>query len=302
MRRKILLIHNPVAGRRNRARLEAVEHALARLECSVTVYQTAKSGDAESFARTATTGGWDAVVGAGGDGTVNEVLNGLGRDSPPLGIVPLGTANVLAAEIGLSGDLGGDLGGDPVRIAETLVSGPVLSIYPGQAADRRFAMMASVGFDARVVAAVTPGLKRALGKGAYLLEALRQLAGRPLPLYDVTIDQTGYRAGTVIVANAKHYAGRFVCAPEANLREPGFQVCLIPGRRRDIIRAALALALGRLHLLSGIRIVAGRRIVLSGPPGEPVQMDGEVAGQLPLTVETASESIALIVPADQVLP
>jgi len=290
MRRKILLIHNPVSGRRNRVLLKAVEQALARLECSVTVCQTAKSGDAESFARSAGAGDWDAVVAAGGDGTVNEVLNGLGSDGPPLGIVPLGTANVLAAEIGL--------GGDPVRIAETLASGPVLSITPGQAAQRRFAMMASVGFDARVVAAVTPGLKRALGKGAYLLEALRQLAGRPLPLYDVTIDQTGYRAGTVIVANAKHYAGPFVCAPEADLREPGFQVCLVPGRRRDILRAALALARGRLHLLPGVRIVAGRRIVLSGPPGEPVQMDGEVAARLPLTAEAASESIALIVPAD----
>ena len=103
MRRKILLIHNPVAGRRNRVLLKAVEQALARFECSVTVSQTAKPGDAESFARLTGVGDWDAVVAAGGDGTVNEVLNGLGSHSPPLGIIPLGTANVFAVEIGLGG-------------------------------------------------------------------------------------------------------------------------------------------------------------------------------------------------------
>lgn len=302
MRRNILLIHNPVAGRRNGALLKAVEQALAGFGCAATRRQTAAAGDARSFAQAAAGGGWDAIAAAGGDGTVNEIINGLGANSPPLGqiplgqiplgLVPLGTANVLAAEIGL--------GNDPRRIAETLVFGPAISITPGQAGQKRFALMASVGFDARAVAAVTPVLKRALGKGAYALEALRQLlAPGPLPVYDVTIDGAGYRAGWVIVANAKHYAGGFVAAPAADIGEPGFQVCLIAGRRRHILMAALAMARGRPHRSPAVRIVAGRRITLAGRPGDPVQMDGENAAVLPLTVEPAPETMTVIVPADR---
>ena len=110
---------------------------------------------------------FDVVAIAGGDGTINEVLNGIDVNAPPVAIIPIGTANVLAAEIGLETK--------PKVIADTITSGCPQPINLGIANGQRFAVMASMGFDAEVVSNVNLSLKRYFGKGAYALEALRQL-------------------------------------------------------------------------------------------------------------------------------
>src|ERR1700748_1084353 len=114
-RKRLLLIHNPTAGWRRRHRLQAVLDALDRDGCTVTLKETTCRGDAEAFARAARAEDYDRVVVAGGDGTMNEAINGLADRRLPLAIVPMGTANVLAAEIGL--------GLSPAAIARTIVQG-----------------------------------------------------------------------------------------------------------------------------------------------------------------------------------
>lgn len=284
---RVLAIYNPTAGRRKRRKLDAVIDALTRSGAEVTLWATTCRGDAERLAREASSAGFDRLVVAGGDGTINEAINGLCDRNLPLAIVPLGTANVLAAEL--------DLPLDAAALAETIVSGATRRVAIGRVNGRAFTMMAGVGFDAYVVTHVSLRLKRAVGKLAYVIETLRQLLRyRPL-MYDVIVDGKSYRASSVIVANGRFYGGRFVCAPEARLESGEFQACLF-GRagRRHVIRYALALLVGRLPRLADITIVPAHRVEIAAPVGDPVQGDGDVLARLPATIEIAPASLQLV--------
>lgn len=297
-RRRLLVVFNPTAGRRRQGRLAATLRHLASAGCDLALRETAARGDAERFAREAaalTNGAAaDLFVVAGGDGTINEAVNGLiaGRNGVPLpllAVVPLGTANVLAQEIGLSMI--------PAAIARDIASGAPRAIHVGAANGRCFTMMAGVGFDAHVVAGVSPTVKRRLGKAAYVLESLRQLFRFGFPRYRVTIDGRAHDAASVIVAKGHFYGGRFVCAPAARLEAPEFQVCLFErGGRWNAIRYALALALGRLPRLGDYRIVPGRSVVIEGPAGDPVQGDGDIIARLPVSIELVAQPLRLVVP------
>jgi YegS/Rv2252/BmrU family lipid kinase len=288
------VIFNPTAGRRRRKRFEATLAALRAAGCGLELRETSGPGDAENLARAASGADGDVVVAAGGDGTVNEVVNGLvGPDASgeplPLGILPLGTANVLAAEIGL------DL--RPDSLARTIAQGPIRPICLGRAGTRCFTMMAGGGFDAHVVAGVNTALKRWIGKGAYVWESARQLRRFGFPDYRVILDGVERHAASVIVAKGRHYGGRFVCAPAARLEDPGFQVCLFERRGAwNALRYAAALVLGRLRRLPDVEVVAAREVRIDGPHGDPLQGDGDVIGHLPIVIRVLPDALRLVMP------
>src|SRR5690606_30882041 len=122
----------------------------------------------------------------------------------PLGIIPMGTANVLAAELGLPDDAAG--------IAHVIAAGASAPVCLGQANGRHFIQMAGIGFDAYVVSRVHPRVKRLLGKGAYVMESLRAFRGFAFHRYRVTIDGRTYVAASAVIANGHYYGGRFTCA------------------------------------------------------------------------------------------
>lgn len=279
-RRRFVVIHNPVAGARRIQRLhDVVELLTGRFGAEVVVAPTAGRGDAEAIASGAGRESADVVVAAGGDGTINEVINGLAeaKRGVALGIIPLGTANVLAKELGLETDA--------ERLAETLANGPVRDVCLGSVNGRRFAMMAGAGFDAHVVERVDPLLKHLTGKGAYLVETLAQLVRRDSPLYRVTIGERTWEAASVIVAKGRYYGGRFVCAPDANLFEPRLHVCLFPrGGRWNTLRYLWGVTAGRLKHFPDYRILPADRVILSGPEGEAVQADGDIIARLPAEI------------------
>lgn len=305
-RRRFLVIHNPVAGARRARRLRAVVAALETdFGAAVTVRATTGPGDAEGIARSLAPGATDALVVAGGDGTINEVINGLaagrglaaGGDegmSVPLGIVPIGTANVLAGELGLpaaSADAAAAR-----AVAEVLARGTVRPVHLGVANGRCFAMMAGVGLDARVVETVDTRLKRLIGKGAYVVETLVQLALRPDVRYRVTVDGLTSEVASVIVAKGHFYGGRFVCAPEARLEEPLLQVCLFPRPGRwNAVRYIWGVTAGRLRHFPDYRVVPAERVVVTGPPGDAVQGDGDVVARLPVEIAVAPWTLPVLV-------
>jgi diacylglycerol kinase (ATP) len=287
--RRLLIIFNPKAGARRRRRFEAVLAELRRLGCELTIRETGRRGDAEQLAASADPTRYDALVVAGGDGTINEAVNGLSADLP-LAIVPLGTANVLAAEIGLAID--------PRSVARTIAFGSPRPISVGMANGRRFILMAGTGFDAHVVRTVDLALKRWLGKGAYALSILRQLLAFDFPEYVVRIDGQTWRAASVLVANAHYYGGRFVCAPAADLSTPTLEVCLFERRGRlCAIGYALAMFTGRLPRLRSYRIVSADKVQISGGEGEPVQGDGDIITHLDATIEVVPQAISLLYPS-----
>ena len=276
--RRFVVIHNPTAGRRRRRRLDQVLAALRGAGAEIAVHRTRAAGDAGRLAAALPLDDVAALLVAGGDGTVNEVIGGLmerAGTKPPLGVVPLGTANVLAAELGLPSNAG--------DLARLFLAGTRRTIHLGQAGGRPFAMMAGAGLDAHVVRDLEPRLKRLLGKAAYALGALRHILAGGRPAYHVTVDGIGYRAGGVILANGRFYGGRFVCAPAASLDRPELQVCLFPaGGRINEFLCSAAVVLGQLHRLPGYRVVPGFRVRIDGPAGDPVQGDGDLIARLPV--------------------
>jgi YegS/Rv2252/BmrU family lipid kinase len=287
--RRLLIIFNPATGWRRRRRLAPVLAQLRAHGCALVLRETEGPGDAERFAAEADPAACDLVVAAGGDGTVNETINGLAHTGLPLALIPLGTANVLAAEIGLSTD--------PAAVARCVALGQPRPIALGAANGRRFLLMAGAGFDANVVAGVSGPMKRWLGKGAYVLSALRQLLVFDFPVYEVRTDNVVHHAASVIVANARHYGGRFVCAPEASLESETLQVCLFERRGRlAAIGYSAALVTGRLPGLASYRVIEARRIEIRGRAGEPLQGDGDVIGQLDVAIEALPRALDLIYP------
>ncbi len=305
--RRVLVILNPAAGQRRRGLVEATLAALRAGGCDLTLKPTGGPGHAADLAGAARSGACDVVVAAGGDGTVNEVINGLlaAKGSvplPPLAILPLGTANVLAAEIGQAIT--------PAAIAKTVAEGAPQSICLGRASfhdatakdkggprERVFVMMAGAGFDAHVVEHVNLGLKRLIGKGAYVWESARQLACFGFPRYRVTIDGKAHDAASVIIANGRHYGGRYVGAPEARLADPCLYALLFErGGRLATLRYGAALVGDRLPYLPDVRLVAAREIVIEGPAGDPVQGDGDLLARLPVRVSLLPEALRLVMP------
>jgi YegS/Rv2252/BmrU family lipid kinase len=289
---RVLVIYNPAAGQWRKRRLQTTLAALKGLGCAVHLFATQKAGDAQTRAASLTAEDCDVVVAAGGDGTINEVANGLANapgSVPPLAIIPLGTANVLAQEIGLRGN--------PRAIARAIAGRARMTVHLGEANGRYFVMMAGVGFDAHVVANVDLTLKRRTGKIAYVVETLVQGLRYGFPRCRVTIDGQTHDACSVVVCNGRHYGGPFVAAPKASLAEPAFEVCLLQkGGYRHVLRYAAALVMGRLSSLPDVQILTGRTLRIEGEAGLPVQGDGDIIATLPVDISVAERTLELVVP------
>jgi YegS/Rv2252/BmrU family lipid kinase len=257
--------------------------------CQFVVHHTSRRGHAQELASQVSGSEYDRIVVSGGDGTINEVFNGLTLESPPVAIIPRGTANVLAAEIGLGLNAG--------EIAETIVGGEARWISVGAINGHKFVLMAGVGFDAQVVATVSSRLKRSIGKGAYVLASLKQMIRGNFPRFKVLVDGVPYDAASVVIANAHYYGGTFVCAPEARLESPDLQVCLFErGSRFYVAVYGLALTLGLLPKAPGYRILTATRIEILQPDGAEFQCDGDFIGHTPAMATVTPQAARLVFP------
>ncbi len=309
-RGKFLIVYNPIAGRRNLRRLKDAIAFLTAAGAAVEVYETKGAGDGakeirRSARRIATPGNYSAIVSAGGDGTVNEVVNGLmalrewqNSVPPPLGILPLGTTNVLAKELGLPESA--------EEAAGTLLSGACTDIRVGLANCRFFTVMVGVGLDARVVEDVNQGLKRRIGKAAYAAEVVRQIArfGNHSFRLHIPGQILDFRnAASVVVANGRYYAGKFSCAPEARVEEANLHVCIFEhGGCLNAARYLYGLGIGRLARMSGYHVVRAESLTIEGPEQEPVQADGNIIGRLPVRLSAARQALPVLVGRSRQIP
>lgn len=296
--RRVLVIHNPAAGGARARRLAEVVERLRGLGCAVTERRTGRRGDAEEFARDLAPGEVDVIAAAGGDGTVNEVVNGLVAGScragceggPALAVIPLGTANVLACEIGLDPK-------DPAQVARAIASGPLRRVHLGQANGRHFLLMAGAGLDAHVVEGVNPALKRHAGKLAYVVESLLQAFGYDFPCLTIRANGEEYEGRMAVACKGRHYGGPFIAAPDARLDEPRLDVCILPrSGMAGAMRYGLALPLGKLASLPEVRVITTRTMTILGPRGAPVQADGDIVARLPAEIKVAEETVELVMP------
>lgn len=279
----MIVVFNPTAGRRRAAELWRVLDVLSENGVRVRVAVTAGRGDATRLAREAAEAGERLVVSAGGDGTVAEVAQGLVGHQARLGIIPIGTANVLAHELGLPFA--------PRDIANALAGSRSRRIWPGVATSpggtRLFVQMVGVGFDAGVVHALPLGLKRVLGRSAYVLQGFREAVRYGFPPIRLRIDGVALETGGVIVTKGRFYAGTYLLAPGAEPGEPGFRVATFDraGLGGTMLYGA-ALPAGLLPRAPGVRLVQARHVEIEGMA--PVQADGDAAGHTPLSIADAA--------------
>jgi YegS/Rv2252/BmrU family lipid kinase len=288
----MMIVFNPVAGRRRAALLWRVLDVLVANGVRLDVAETRCSGDAACLAREAAGRGEKMVVAAGGDGTIAEVASGLLGTGVRLGVIPLGTANVLANELALPFA--------PRAVAAALAFGRTQRLWPGVArgADgtRLFVQMLGIGFDAHVVHRLPVPLKRAFGRGAYVLQTLRDAVSYRYPPIAVRLDDQETQAASVIVSKGRFYAGHYLLAPEAVSADPGFSVSLFHhGGPGAALMYGAALPFNLLGRVPGVQHVRATRVDVVGNAAIPAQADGDPAGYAPLSVVDAPAPIEVVI-------
>jgi diacylglycerol kinase family enzyme len=290
LRRFIHIIVNPVAGARRPDLLHDVIARLRRSGANVTLEETTGPGDAVWMAaRTAMRGMVDVVVAAGGDGTINEVASGLRGESVPMGIIPLGTANVLAIELGLKSKAG--------EIADMLLAGPARLIGTGWVQDRIFLMMVGIGFDGTVIHTVNPALKRCFGKGGVIWAGLKVWWRGPARKIRLVVDGHEKQAQWVVALNGRYFAGPYVLARDGAIFEPGLRLFLFrKGGRFAFARYLIALGLGIVERLSDVEVLQARHVTITSDVSVDVEVDGDARGALPLEIRQGTQFLRLVVP------
>jgi diacylglycerol kinase (ATP) len=288
----MIIIFNPAAGRRRAHLLWRVLDVLAANGVRLDLAETHRAGHAEALAREAVRRGEQMVVAAGGDGTIAEVANGLIGSGVRLGVIPLGTANVLARELGLPFA--------PKPVAAALAFGRTRTLWPGQCngpdGARLFVQMLGVGFDAHVVHRLPFPLKKVFGKGAYVMQSVRELARYRFPVIRMRIDDVETSAASVIISKGQLYGGGFRLAAGAGPGDPGFSVVLFDrsGPCAALMYGA-ALPLNLLGHAPGVRHIRAHRIDFLQNQAVPAQTDGDNAGWAPLWVSDAPGPIQVVV-------
>jgi diacylglycerol kinase (ATP) len=288
MRRRFFVIFNPGAGRSRRALLDRVVQRLVSAGASVML---CASPDMET-ARAEALGhirdnDCDAIVAAGGDGTIRLAASVVVGTPMALGFVPLGTGNVLAHELGLDRS--------PHALAEMLLYGPAQPITCGEANAELFVLMAGAGFDGRSIAALNARTKVRFGKLAYAGPMLAALA-RPVDRFEVTVDGVLHHANWVVVTNTRHYGGRYAIAPDQSLLQPGLTAVLFKGdKRRTLLRHLVALGLNRLERGPEVDMLPCTHVLIASRIPAPCQIDGDQFGMTPLEVRRG-QAVKLITP------
>lgn len=291
--RNAALIYNPLSGRlrwKRQRDLDRATHLLDAYGIRIVRIPTTGAGSATALAREQVAAGRDLIIACGGDGTINEVVNGMAGSRVPLALLPAGTGNVLAKELGLPWDIW--------RAAEYIPAGEVRRIALGRAGERYFICMAGVGVDANIVYRLSVKTKLSLGMLAYWIESFRQLLEYEFPLFSVRVEGQSFQAALLVVSRTKNYGGPVQLTRRADLFSDEFEVCLFQRRNRFLyLLYFLALQAGLLERFRDVRFLRTRRV--EAQPGEQriqVQVDGELAGALPMDFVIVPEALSLLVP------
>lgn len=284
---KILVILNP-AARGERAR--SLRKTIEGFSEGLIVQETRRTGDAKKLARRAVEQGFQTIVAAGGDGTVNEVVNGIGDADVTLGVLPVGTMNVFALELGIEGR-------DLEQAWRVIARGHTREIDLPMANDAYFVQLAGIGLDAEVVRQTTPEFKKALGPISYVL-SLAQVAARKPPRIVATDEAGSSREGSfVLVGNGRYYGGPLVLFRGAQLDDGLLDVVVFKNQSHwDVIRYVQAIVFGDHTMLADVEYFQTAQLRVAADGAVPVELDGEVVGEAPFTFGFSSRRLRVLAP------
>jgi diacylglycerol kinase (ATP) len=275
----------------------------------VTAAPTTGPGTAGAIARQHIARGAALIIAAGGDGTINEVVEGMVHSRVPLAILPAGTANVLAMEM--------KLGGRMERVAERLeecrpqripvgrlicAGGPGMTGSHGvkNSIDRHFMLMAGIGLDAHIVYNVNAAIKARVGKLAYWVAGW-SLLGKHLGQFTVEVGGKRRECSFALISKVRNYGGDFEIARSVNIMDDEFELVLLEGRNTlRYVKYFAGMVLNNLAGMKGATVVRSDRVSVSGPDGARiyVQVDGEFAGSLPAEIRIVPDALTLLIPPE----
>jgi len=317
-------IYNPSGGQVVvRHELDTVVAFLERYGWSVTLRETKKPLEATELARHAVSKGARVVIAAGGDGTVNEVANGLVNTDVPLGVLPVGTTNSWALQMGIPALNPLLPGSQAIKMiaaleeriarplpanyyrkvlldaARVLVEGRTVAVDMGELSGRHFLMWAGIGFDAAILQSVPLKEKRTLGSWAYVLPAIEsayRYSGTDAWLH---LDGKVIRVTTplIVVSNIQLYGGMIAIGAKACLNDARLDVCIFKGGGFFTFVQQAVKVLAHRHLEDPkIEYYQCREIVVESARSLPVHVDGEPFASTPITIHTVPSSLKVIVP------
>lgn len=292
-----MLIYNPTAGalRHDLQQIEKLAAALHQRGISAVPTPTSYAGHATELAQQAAANREPFVIVCGGDGTINEAAQALVRTETALAVWPCGTANVLAEELNLPKSFDG--------LAKLIAENSIRTISVGLASkpeigwQRYFLLMAGIGLDAAVVQSVKPGLKKVAGKGAYWAAGLGFLARFPLTPFSIKFNEQRYESTFTVISNAAHYASMFTLAPGARIDDDKLNVCVFNSHSRLAYLSYAALSLIGGHTSSpGVVYQETGKAHANSNDDAPVQIDGDVMGNLPMDFEIVPDALRIFAP------
>jgi diacylglycerol kinase family enzyme len=311
--RRVALIYNPASGQDSPRRKAVIEGALsvlrkARIEASA--LETDAPGSACTLALDAVREGCDTILACGGDGTVHEIMQGLVGTEIALGVVPLGTANALAADLGL--------GTSPINAVEMLLTAepvqvPVGEIFfrdnDGAEDSRYFTVAAGVGADALCISMLDAGLKRRFGYALYMVQMLRVWATHSFPLFQAAFSPSDggpsrtIEISQILAVRVRDFGGLLHhLAPGASIHRRSLRVLAFKTRSRmDYLRFVMASLFRRQTFARQIELLDVLSVECRLRNGSPAQVlveaDGELLGGLPVRIEIASQQLTLLIPS-----
>jgi YegS/Rv2252/BmrU family lipid kinase len=278
---KVKVIVNPDSKpRRVKRYLKPSVGVLKENGFQVSIHFAKKPGEIQGVARDSVGQGFEAVIIAGGDGSLNEGINGIVGTGVPIGILPFGGSNVVARELGMPLH--------PVGAAGVIVKRRTRKIDLGIINDRYFAMMASCGYDAYAVSRTSMKIKKIIHRYAYVWAGLKDFMGYKPTLISLDLDRGKViEQGTfVVIANTHYYGGLHQVTPYAEIDDGFLDVCVYKGKfQLGLVRFALNV-LSKQHLsMKNVRYYRVQRVELHSSRRTLVQVDGDLLGELPMTAE-----------------
>ena len=289
MRSLIVIIANPAARTSSAGKIEKASSFLREKGFDTEILFTEKSLHAVDLARKALKENPHLIIAAGGDGTINEVMNGIAGSDIPLAILPMGTTNVLAKELSIPENIHGALETAVTRSPRTVSLGKIelanLSRY--------FCLMAGIGYDGKAVHDVNLKIKNISGKTAYILSGMKNLFTYSPDELDFKVDGKQYSGYSAIICKSARYGGHLKVAPDADISDPFLYTCIFKGnKRKDLLRYVFGITRGNHMKNHDVVYLKSSEIEIKG--NAHIQIDGDDLGTTPARITVEKKILRLV--------
>lgn len=291
--RSSVLICNPAALRASTGKIGRAQAFLEEKGFVTEVLLTEKCGHAEELARECLIKKPALIVAGGGDGTVNEVMNGIVFSGTPLAILPMGTTNVLAKELGIPENVTGAMERAVSGLPRKVSLGKIEIEEGGRSSARYFCLMAGMGFDGKAVHDVNTSLKKISGKAAYILSGINTIFSYPSGEIVLRTEGREFTCCSAVVGKSSKYGGNLRITPDANLLDHFLYACIFRGRKGvDVLRYFLGILRGTHLGYADVEYVKSTHIEVEGKVH--VQIDGDYLGMTPARITVARDALDLV--------